>query len=46
MVGIVLIVASPLIGFIAACFNFTLVVLGIRFTKAIAFVYWPAKPRV
>jgi len=46
MVGIFLIVASPSIGFIAACFNFTLVVLGIRFTKALAFVYWPANPKV
>jgi len=45
MVGIFLIVAAPVIGFIAACFNFTLVVLGIRFTNALAFVYWPANPR-
>ena len=45
MVGIVLVVAAPVIGFIAACFNFTLAVLVIRFTKALAFVYWPANPR-
>jgi len=45
MVGIVLIVASPLIGFIAACLNFTFVVLTIRFANALDFIYWPTKPR-